>query len=567
MLERLAVSNLAVIEKAEVNFVAGLNVLTGETGSGKSVLRGAIELVLGGRAESSAVRTGAKEARVEAEFRLEGPAQAPVDAILGEAGVPACEGGVLLIRRTIGAEGTSRVWVNDARTTVTTLKRLAAALVDVHGPRANQRLLEERFQRATLDRYGAVDLGAYKEIYAELQHVREEAAALKALSTSEEECELLRFQVNELEESGITAEDDELAARHAAAAHAEEIAQVAQEATEALGGDAGASEILARLEPQFAALAKHFPEAEEWARESEDIAVRLQDLSRTIEESVSRLEVDPAAFAEMDRRLGVVNRLKRKYLPALLPAGRTLSEALNDVLEAKRKRLDDFENRERRLEELAREESALYRRVRAAGEQVTAARRAAGERLAQAVTRELRQLGFLKASFAVRLDACEPAAEGCDTVVYTLEPNPGEGTKPLEAIASSGEIARVMLALKGVLAQHDTIGTLVFDEIDANIGGETGRMVGEKMRAVAARQQVIAITHLPQSAVYGARHFAVSKSVSGGRTRTAVVCVEGEARVAEIARMLGGGSVGDIAYQHAQELLHATHLKNDGKMI
>lgn len=555
MLERLVVSNLAVVEKAEIAFAAGLNVLTGETGSGKSVLRGAIELVLGGRAEATSVRTGADEARVEAEFSVKGASAALTAAILEEAGLPKCEEGVLLIRRTLSAEESSRVWVNDARTTVTTLRKLGAALIDIHGPRANQRLLEERFQRETLDRFGAINLTHYQDAYAALGKVRSEIAALKALAVSDDELELLRFQVNELEEAAITEEDDELAQRHKAAAHAEEIAAVAQEATELLGGEQGASEILVRLEPQLAALAKHFPEADEWSQECEAIVVRLQELSRTIEETVSRLEIDPESFAEMDKRLGVVNRLRRKYLPATLAEGTTLSAALGAVLEAKRKRLDDFENREKRLAELSREEQAAYEKVKAAGAAVTVKRRAAGEKLARAVTHELRDLGFLKARFEVRLEGKEPSADGCDAVVYSLEPNPGEGEKPLEAIASSGEIARVMLALKSVIAAHDTIDTLVFDEIDANIGGETGRTVGEKMREVAVHHQVIAITHLPQTAVYGARHFAVSKSVSGGRTRTAVTCVDGEARVAEIARMLGGGTRGDIAYKHAQELL------------
>lgn len=558
MLERLEVSNLAVIEKAAVDFAAGLNVLTGETGSGKSVLRGAIELVLGGRAEASAVRTGAKEARIEAAFRLDKATAPLIAALLDDAGLPASEEGQLLVRRTIGADDAGRVWVNDARTTVATLKKLAAALVDVHGPRANQRLLEEPFQRQTLDRYGEVDLTSYRKTYAELDRVRSEIAALASREVGEEELELLRFQVNELEEAGITAEDDDLASRHAAAAHAEEIVQMAREATESLGGDAGASEILARLEPQFAALKKHYPEAEEWANTCEDLVIRLQDFSRTIEDSVSRLEVDPAAFDEMDRRLATVNRLKRKYLAATPLQGKTLSAALNELLEAKKKRLEDFENRDKRLEELRQEEARVLAHVLREGERLTAKRRAAGEKLARAVTQELRDLGFLKAHFDVRLEAREASAEGCDTVVYMLEPNPGEGEKPLSAIASSGEIARVMLALKGVITAHDSVGTLVFDEIDANIGGETSLRVGEKLRKVGETHQVIAITHLPQTAAYGARHFAVAKSVAAGRTRTSVVCVQGAARVAEIARMLGGGTPGDITYRHAEELLAQT---------
>lgn len=567
MLERLTVSNLAVVEKAELEFVPGLNVLTGETGAGKSVLRGAIELVLGGRAEASAVRTGAKEARIEAVFGIDGASSPAVAGILEDAGLPACEGNELLIRRTIGAEDAGRVWVNDSRTTVSLLRKLAAVLVDIHGPRANQRLLEERFQRETLDRYGSVGLDAYKKAFSGLQRVRAEIAGLKALATSDDELDLLRFQVNELEEADVSAQDDDLSERHAAAAHAEEMAQVAREATEALDGDSGAGEILARLGPQFAALAKHCPDAREWAKETEEIAVRLQELSRAIAETVSRFEIDPEEFAAMDKRLGVVNRLKRKYLPSMVPGQDAFSRAIGTILAEKKKRLADFENREQRLAELEQAERAALADVCAAGRHVTVRRRAAGDRLARVVTQELRDLGFLKARFDVRLEPREPAADGCDKVVFMLEPNPGEGSKSLEEIASSGEIARVMLALKSVLASHDTIGTLVFDEIDANVGGETGRTVGEKMRAVAEGRQVVAITHLPQSAVYGARHFAVSKSVSGGRTRTTAVCLSGEARIAEIARMLGGGAEGGVVYRHARELLQSASLKNGQKMV
>ena len=524
MLSKLSVSNLAIVEKAEAEFASGLNVLTGETGAGKSVLMGALELVLGGRADSSVVRDGAKEAEVEAVFDTH------------------------VIRRTVTAAGRTRAWVDDESVSVAELKELGRTLVDIHGPRANQNVLEEKFQRETLDAYGRLALSAYAAAYAAWRALKDRLAALLSAGGGEDELDLLRYQVNELEGAGISADDDDLAERHAAAAHAEEIVEAANEITEALGGDASAAEILAKLQPKFAAIAKHLPEAAEWAAEAEDLTVRVQELSRSVADAVSRIDADPAAFQEMDERLGVVNRLKRKYRVEM-------PSDLAKLLEEKKTRLADLENRDEKVAEFEQAIATAEKAVRTAGAELTKKRRATGEKLAKAVTKELRDLGFLQAKFGVRIMAADPEPHGCDQVAYMFEPNPGEAARPLADIASSGEIARVMLALKSVLAAHDAVGLLVFDEIDANIGGEVGRVVGEKMRAVAQHHQVIAITHLPQSAVYGDRHLVVSKSVSGGRTRTKIEEATGDLRVKEIARMLGGEKLTSVVKTHAEELL------------
>lgn len=544
MLSRLAVSNLAVVEKVEAEFASGLNVLTGETGAGKSVLMGALELVLGGRSDSSVVRDGAKEARVEAVFELgDGAASsAKVAAILEEAGID--DAGALVIRRTVNASGGGRVWVNDSVSTVATLKKLGAVLVDIHGPRANQSILEERFQRASLDSYGAVNSTKYAAAWSELVKCREEIADLEAAENVEDEIDLLKFQTNEIEEAAISADDDDLAERHAAAAHAGEIVEAANEITEALGGDEGISSLLARVHSRVHAVERFFPEAAEWAAEADEIAVRADELSRSVADAASRLDADPDELARMDARLAVVNRLKRKY-------GAANASALADVLDAKKARLDDLERRGVRLEELRRDEVRLVSQVEEIGATLRASRAKAGKQLAKAVTEALRTLGFAQAKFAVSVEEAAPTRTGCDKVEFVFEPNPGESARPLASIASSGEAARVMLALKGALAEHDGTDLLVFDEIDANIGGETGRAVGERMRSVAEHHQVIAITHLPQSAVFGRRHLVVSKSVSGGRTRTSIRIVEGEERLKEIARMLGGGAA---ALEHAGKL-------------
>lgn len=550
MLNRLTVRNLAVVEKVEVEFDPALNVITGETGAGKSVLMGALELALGGRAEASVVRDGAKEAEVEADF------------------------GDWVVRRTVTREGRSRAWVNDESVSVAELKELGRTLVDIHGPTANQRLVEEAFQRELLDAQGKAGplAEAYTACWRRYSAVLSEIAAIQGLG-DEDEADMLRFQVDELAGAALTEDDETVAERHARAAHAEEVVEDANALTEALGGDRGVSEILAALQPKFRAMARHLPAAESWAVEADEIAVRVQELSRSIADAVSALDVGEEDFAALDARLTLVNRLKRKY--------RVESVArLQTLLAEKTARLEAIENRDVRLAELAAARAAAERDLRAAGERLTRARAAAGEALAKAVTKELKDLGFRQAKFSVALKPQEPDAHGCDRVVFMFEPNPGEAARPLAAIASSGEIARVMLALKVVTTarrptpkatklpppqtpklpnrqtpQPLNAQTLVFDEIDANIGGEVGRVVGEKMRAVARTHQVIAITHLPQSAVYGTRHFVVSKSVSDGRTRTSLSPVAGDARVSEIARMLGGEKLTSVVRKHAEELL------------
>lgn len=547
MLTRLSVRNLAIVESADVEFGGGLTVITGETGAGKSVLMGALELVLGARADASTVRDGAKEARIEAEFAVPGV----VDAFLDAAGLPPCEDGVLLVRRAISATGGVRVHVNDAATTVQTLRALGKLLVDVHGPNDHQSLLEEGFQRGVLDAHGRLDTSAYAAAWARLADLRAQRADLQGDDADvAETCERLRYAVDELDAAQLTPEDDdELPARHAAAAHAAEILDCANAATAALSeADDSAAAALVGAGARVREMARFHEAAGAWGETIERLTVEVQELAQEIADSASRLDADPEALQALDDRLSLVQRLKRKYacpdVAALL--------ALRDE---RARRLADLEGRGARLAALADEIAAAEVAVRAAGAKLTAARTKAAARLARAVTKELHGLGFLRAGFDVSLAPHAPDATGCDAVDFLFAPNPGEAARPLREIASTGEIARVMLAVKTVVAEHDAIPVLVFDEIDSNIGGEVGRAVGEKLRAVARHHQVIAITHLPQSAVYGARHLAVAKAVSGGRTRSTIQPLEGEARVAEIARMLGGTSLTSVVEQHARELL------------
>ncbi len=561
MLKSLSVSNLAVIERADVAFAPGLNVITGETGAGKSVLMGALDLVLGARAESSAVRDGAVEASVEAVF---------VDA----------RGHETRFRRTVTREGRSRAWIDDESVALGELKEAARRLVDIHGPRANDRLLDESFQLKVLDDFGSIARAKYDALYTAWAEASARLAALRD-ETKTEDLDFLRFQVNELDEAALTDEDETIAERHAAAAHAQEIVEEGNAVTEALGGDEGVITLLSSLQPRFLRMARHFPAAEAWSTEAESLVARAEDLSRAIADALSRLDAGEEDMATLDARLTTINRLKRKYLAsAPSAAGESDVSRLLKILAEKKTRLTALENRDETLATLEKECTARLADLRTAGAAITKARTKAGASFSKAIERELHALGFLQAKFSVRLEALDaPTASGLDRVVFLFEPNPGEAARPLAEIASSGEIARVMLALKVVSSDASLRGTghpaqsaknkapdpspttLVFDEIDANIGGEVGKVVGEKMREVAKGRQVIAITHLPQSAVYGARHLVVTKGVTASRTKSHVAEVTGDARVREIARMLGGEKLTSVVKTHAAELLR---LANEG---
>lgn len=537
MLKSLRVRNYALVESVDVEFASGLNVLTGETGAGKSVLMGALGFVLGARADASVVRDGAKEAEVEANF-----------------------GDRVVVRRTVTREGRSRAWINDESVSIAELRDFGHGLVDMHGPSAAMRLADESGQREVLDSFGGLVadaplVRAYAKRWSAREECRARLEAICATSAADPDAlELLRYQIDEISSAALTEDDETLAERHAAAAHSEEIVENASAVAEALGGDESASAILAAVRPKLDVMARHLPQAAGWAVEADELMVRLQELSRTVADTVSGLDGAADDLEKLDARLTLVNRLMRKYLPR----GGSVA-GLSSLLEEKRQKLDALENREERMRALEAELSEADKALKSAGAVLTKARVKASEKLAKAATCELHGLGFKQSGFSIKLERAEPAPHGCDRVMFMFAPNPGEAARPLADIASSGEIARVLLAITSatlaVAPESARAPTLVFDEIDANVGGEAGRAVGERLRKVSSGRQAIALTHLPQTAVYGDRHLVVAKTVSHGRTRTSIAAVEGDERVSEIARMLGGEKITSVVRKHAQELL------------
>ncbi len=550
MLQHLSVRNLAIAEEASAAFGPGLNIITGETGAGKSILMGALGLVLGGRADKSAIREGAAEAWVEASFSLSDTRA--VDALLDAGGLPPCEEGNLLVRRSVAVTGAGRCLVNDAPATAQTLRKLGSLLVDIHGPYDHQSLLDPDFQRDILDAYGhcAPQLGEYaaswqtlKALESRLRELQGDADDIAA------EIDRLQFTVDEISRAGLTeADESELIEQHAQAANAEQILSLGSAVTGALtDGDTSAFDLLVNIQSQLAELARILPAAAEWKAGVQEAAVQLQELGRAINDRLSRIDADPARFQQLEERMALVQRLKRKY-------GSTVGEVLA-TLKKHQTRLHDLATRTEQAARLQTEIAAANGSLAEKAAALSKSRAKAAGKLARAITSELHDLGFLKAGFFIGLADCPPGPHGADEVSFDFAPNPGEPKRPLKTIASSGEIARVMLAVKTVLAAHDSIPVLVFDELDANIGGEVGRTVGQKLRKVAENHQVISITHLPQSAVYGQQHFVVSKEVVKGRTKMRIEALGDAQRVDEIARMLGGKGLTSVIESHARELL------------
>ena len=552
MLIDFRVKNLAIVEETTISFGEGLNVITGETGAGKSILIGALELLLGGRADKSLIRTGATEARVEAVFKLANPAD--IDTLLADAGLPACEDGCLIIRRTLTAAGSGRCLINDTATTAQTLRKIGDLLVDIHGPYDHQSLLDPAFQLELLDAFGRCQAprDAYHSRYRFLQELEAQRSALMGDSTDvSAEIERLQFMVDEIGQAKLTeADDEDLVNEHAAAANAETILKTGGALTLALSdGDESVFDILASIQQRLTELARLLPEASDWLAEAQAAAVQIQELSRNISNRMDRIETDAGRLQELEARMALVQKLKRKH-------GHTIAEILATHARSSA-RLADLQTRGERMAALDREIETVHLQLKAASATLTKARQAASGTLAKAITKELRNLGFLKAGFGVELFPCPYRLSGADEARFGFAPNPGEAMRPLRDIASSGEISRIMLATKAVLAKHDRIPVLVFDEIDSNIGGEVGRAVGLKLRGVAATHQVLCITHLPQVAVFGQQHIVVGKEVRGGRTFASITEVASTGRVEEIARMLGGKDSTRVTMEHARELLKA----------
>ena len=537
MLSLLKIRNLALVERLDWEIGAGLVGVTGETGAGKSVIVGALKLILGERADKGLIRTGEDTCHVEAIFDLQDPSG--VNCLLEEMGLDPCEEGQLLIKRVVGSSS-NRQFVNNSPATLSVLKAVGRNLVDLHGPHDHQSLLSQDRQLVMLDAYAGVEReveqyraywSSWREAEIRWREVRD------AEEAGEQEIDLLRHQVTEIEAAEIDPEgESELQDRYQRAANSAKLVGVAAEALNLVNGDGtGVLDRMQEMQRLVGEIEKNDPAARHWTAGVTTAVVEMEDFSRELERYLGEIDLDPGQTSALEERVDLLESLKRKYGPSL-------DEVVESGIKAA-ERLGAVENRGELLEKLEGDAEVARGAMMKAGMDLSEKRRKAGPRLAREIRQHLAELGFRQAAFEVdQQQLTDPSANGLDGLEFSFGPNPGEPLKPLRQIASSGEISRVMLSIKSALARQDRTPLMVFDEIDANVGGEVARAVGEKMAILGGVHQVVAITHFPQVAALASQHFLVEKNVEGGRTISSLKEVRGEARVAELTRMLGGQS-------------------------
>ncbi|MFW5871097.1 MAG: DNA repair protein RecN [Verrucomicrobiota bacterium] len=548
MLVTLKVKNFAIVDNIKVDLSAGLNVITGETGAGKSILAGALGLVLGERADKSMIRSGENRCGVEAVFSLADSSE--VDGILEDLGLDPCEEGNLVIRRIVAGEGSGRNLLNDSPVTVQTLKRIGDLLVDMHGPHDHQSLLTRENQIDLLDSYGHLweYRTAYEDSYNRMQQLSGRIAELDCDEEQvAEQINFLLFQAKEIEDADLSEEDENLDEEHSVAANANRIIELANTINEALAeSENSAFQAMVTAQNALTELSGLTEQAEQWRGEAESINIQLRELADSVAGFAQSIETDNDRLQWLEDRMALLQKLNRKY-------GRSI-ESIKEHLAKVKEQIEDLSTRNEQIERLRKELAAEQEQARLKGGKLSAARHKTADKLAEAVTSELRDLGFQHGIFTVGLSQSEPKHSGLDDIEFGFAPNVGEPERPLRVIASSGEISRVMLAVKAVLALHDRIPVLVFDEIDTNVGGEMGNAIGGKLAGIAGNHQVICITHLAQVAAHGETHLAVRKTVREGRTYSNVSPIKEEQRVNEIARMLSGKTT-KAAVEHAREMM------------
>ncbi len=552
MLTTLSIKNLALVDALTWELGSGLVGVTGETGAGKSIIVGALKLVLGERADRDLIRTGEEACTVEAVFEPEQLTE--INAALTQAGLDPCEGDQLIIKRVISTSGQNRQFINCAPATLSVLKTLGQYLVDLHGPHEHQSLNSRDRQLAMLDAAANAEAAvvAYQKswkTWRSLVSALDELTRAENVSTAE--LDLLRFQVQEIDAAQLkTDEEEPLLNRYKLAGNSTRLAELSAAALGVLqDADDSILTKLGELRRTLREMERIDRSASEITAGFENAFVELEELERGLRDYNEGLEFDPRQITELEERINLLENLKRKY-------GGSIERAL-DHRDHAADRLTKIEGRSDELERLGKESAKAREALDAAGLTLGQLRRKAAPRLAKEVTRHLTDLGFNQSKFTVSLTPIsQPSAHGLEEVDFMFAPNPGEPAKPLRVIASSGEMSRVMLAVKSALAKEDSIPLLVFDEIDANVGGEIAAAVGRKMAELGHSHQIISITHLPQVAALASCHYVVTKVVQKDRTFSQLTRVADAARVEEIARMLGGKA--ESARAHARSLLAGT---------
>lgn len=566
MLRELHIKNLAIIDDVTVEFEEGLNVLTGETGAGKSIIIASLCLALGERASGELVRSGEKEAVISAFFDIpqkllpEGDKQ-----LLRDMGINPDEG--IIMKRVISAQGKSRAYINDSMVNVQTLSEISRDIIDVHGQYEHQSLLQPQNQLNFLDAYGGLlpQRKEFTSLYESLMALNREITELTRKERERaQRLDMLRFQVGEIESSNLKGgEEEALLEEYKILSNAGRLMELAHEAYQSLYSSDGAC--LARLSKVMGAF-KEISNIDSSAKEAmkplEDAIPLLEDVSYFLRDYKDSLNFNPERLGRIQDRLELIKGLKKKY-GSSSETSRTDIEEILAYKEKAQRELDEIEHSEERLESLKAQCEGLKVELTEKANLLSEKRKTVSKKIESEVVKELSRLSMPKSRFSINitnesgndtLNGFKATHEGIDRVEYLISPNIGEDLRPLSKIASGGELSRVMLALKGILTQGDRVPVLVFDEIDAGIGGKAGDTVGQKLKNLSKTHQVICITHLPQIASYGRRHLKIEKKVRGERTVVEVRGIEKEERVMEIARMLSGEAT-ETSIKHAKEML------------
>jgi len=552
MLTELRIRNFAIIESVTLPLAEGFNVLSGETGAGKSIIVGALGLLLGERASADLIRTGAEKTTVEGVFDV-GDVKGIV-ALADERGIEV-EDDTLVLKREIATSGRGRAWINGAPVTATVLAEIGRALVNLHGQHDAQTLLDAESQREILDAFGSADSQAalVRSIYGDLTGIRREIGALSTRRTeAEKRADYLRHVAKEIEDARVApGEDARLEDEARVLENADELRTLAANLSELLSGEE--SSVLTQLgsaQRPLTAIERIDPAAARMQEMFDAGFYALQELARSVEDYAGSVDLDPARLEEVRQRRDRLFGLLKKYGPTL-----------DNVIEAGRSaraELDLIDTAQFDLANLTAKETEARRRLVAEAEKLSELRMTAAKKLAKSVDALLPQLGMPDGRFSVALvSRDEPTAEGAEDVEFRVALNVGHEERPLARVASGGELSRVMLALKTILARVDRVPTLIFDEVDSGIGGRVGLQVGDTLRRVAKEHQVFAISHLPQIAARAHHHIVVAKGARGGVTTADISVLEGSSRVNEIARMLGGDPESKVSRAHAKELLES----------
>lgn len=552
MLTSLLIKDFAIIDELELSFGPGLNVMTGETGAGKTIIVEALKLILGGRASLETIRSGSDRASVTAIFNSSDLPK-EIKAILDNAGIEC--GDELIIHRVIGQQGKARISINGVATTAAVLASIASRMVDISSQHEHQLLLEESAHPFVLDSFGGLlnQTAKFREVHASYSSAARELLDLESNErAAKEKLDFIKFQLDELVAADIKPDEDKaIEAERSRMKHAVLLQEKVSGAEFLLAGEEGATAIINRAAQLVAQCSPYEQKSKEWGEALERARIELQDVGRELTRYTEGLNSNPEKFLELEERLHTIRALVRKHGGSIESLVRRCEELRAEV--DKVTNYDDI--LEKKRNEVLKLESARRKEALA----LSTARKTAAKKMSEGVARELSELGMKKTQFVV---VCEARKEeewdesGPDRVELLISPNIGEPARPLARIASGGELSRVMLALKSALAAGGSIpGTSVFDEVDSGIGGAVASAVGKKLKRLSGERQVVCITHLPQVAVYADSHLRISKRAKSGRTITMIEDLAFDARVGEVARMLGGEKITDVAVKHAREML------------